>query len=71
VVQQDVGDTGSHEVMEVIGELDPQTGIYSIHQPAAAAVSTAGTMLYTIHVCLLKGWLTLILFLLELKSKRF
>ncbi|PNF25978.1 hypothetical protein B7P43_G06364 [Cryptotermes secundus] len=40
VVQQDVGDSGSHEVMEVIGELDPQTGIYSIHQPAA--ISGAG-----------------------------
>ncbi|XP_021935381.1 BRCA2-interacting transcriptional repressor EMSY isoform X4 [Zootermopsis nevadensis] len=37
VVQQDIGDSGSHEVMEVIGELDPQTGIYSIHQPGAAA----------------------------------
>jgi hypothetical protein len=49
VVQQDIGDSGSHEMMEMIGELDPQTGIYSIHQPATATVATAGTagnMLY-------------------------
>jgi len=39
LVQQDVGDSGSHEVMEVIGELDPQTGIYSIHQAAAGETS--------------------------------
>jgi len=45
LVQQDVGDSGSHEVMEVIGELDPQTGIYSIHQAAA------GTLLI-LHECL-------------------
>ncbi|KAJ4445144.1 hypothetical protein ANN_06945 [Periplaneta americana] len=36
VVHQDVGDSGGHEMMEVIGELDPQTGIYSIHHPAAS-----------------------------------
>jgi hypothetical protein len=46
VVQQDIGDSGSHEMMEMIGELDPQTGIYSIHQPAAATIATAGNMLY-------------------------
>lgn len=45
LVGQDVGDSGSHEVMEVIGELDPQTGIYSIHQAAA------GTLLIQ-HECL-------------------
>lgn len=39
LVQQDVDDSGSHEVMEVIGELDPQTGIYSIHQAAAGETS--------------------------------
>jgi hypothetical protein len=68
VVQQDVGDSGSHEVMEVIGELDPQTGVYSIHQPAAAAVSAAGSILYAIHGYLFIGWSTFIIFLLELES---
>ena len=33
---QEVGDAGGHEMMEVIGELDPQTGIYSVHQPSAS-----------------------------------
>jgi hypothetical protein len=66
VVQQD--DSVGHEVMEVIGELDPQTGIYSIHQPAAAA--TAGNLLYTMHVCLWKDWIAL-LCLLQIVSKAF
>jgi hypothetical protein len=47
-VGQDVGDSGSHEVMEVIGELDPQTGIYSIHQAAAG-------ILLIQHECLSLG----------------
>jgi hypothetical protein len=47
LVQQDVDDSGSHEVMEVIGELDPQTGIYSIHQAAA------GTLLIVLYCILL------------------
>lgn len=51
LVQQDVGASENHEVMEVIGELDPQTGVYSIHQ------ATAGTFLvlpflYIMNVCL-------------------
>lgn len=66
MVQQDIGDSGSHEVMEVIGELDPQTGIYSIHQPGAAA----GSMWYIIYVCqsFEESWPALILFLLDLES---